>query len=48
LGKKFVEGVTRPLPRLHNQASSFDCDADFGSRLKMQNVEYSGRNGQHD
>jgi hypothetical protein len=37
-----------PLLRFHDQAAALDRDADFGSRPQLQDIEQSGRDGQHD
>jgi hypothetical protein len=48
LREQLVQGIAGPLLWLDDQPPAFDRDADRGSCLQVQDVEQSGRDGQHD
>jgi hypothetical protein len=48
LAKQFVQRVTRPASRFHDETSLLDRDADFRPRPQAQDIEHGGWNGQHD
>jgi len=48
LSQEFSKGIVRAGTSCDDETAALYCEADFGSGMQFQDVQKSGRDGQHD